>query len=67
MEIKDAEVYRLSEAKEYLKVSTSTILRMVKRGVIRTAKIGRQHRIPGRELLRVVNLIEEKEDASSKE
>jgi len=56
VEIKEAELYRLSEAKAYLKVSTSTILRMLKSGAIRSAKVGRQHRIPGEELLRLVRV-----------
>ena len=55
MEIKGSEVYRLSEAREFLKVSESTVLRMVKKGIIRTAKVGKQHRILGRELLRIVS------------
>ena len=55
MEIKGDEIYRLSEAREFLKVSESTVLRMVKKGIIRTAKVGKQHRILGRELLRIVS------------
>ena len=56
MEIKESEVYRLSEASELLKVSHSTIRRMVKSGSIRSAKVGKQHRILGKELLRLVGL-----------
>ena len=55
MEIKGAEVYRLSEAKEYLKVSTSTLLRMIRKGILRSVKIGKQYRILGRELIRIVS------------
>lgn len=55
MEIRENEVYTPEEAREILKVSSSTITRMIKRGLIRTAKVGRQYRILGKELLRVVS------------
>lgn len=55
MEIHENEVYTPEEAREILKVSSSTIMRMIKQGLIRTAKVGRQYRILGKELLRVVS------------
>ena len=55
MEIKENAVYTLQETQEILKVSNSTILRLVKKGLIRTAKVGKQYRIMGKEILRVVS------------
>lgn len=55
MEIKPGEVYTHEEAQAILKISSSTLTRMIKRGLIRAAKVGRQHRIMGKELLRVVS------------
>ncbi len=55
MELKENEVYTLEESKKILKVSQSTILRMIQKGLIRTAKVGKQYRILGKELLRVLS------------
>ena len=55
MEIKENEVYTHQETQEILKVSSSTVTRMIKKGLIRTAKVGKQYRIMGKELLRVVS------------
>ena len=55
MEIKENEVYTPAEAKEILKVSASTVTRMIKTGIIRTAKVGKQYRIMGKELLRLLS------------
>lgn len=55
MEIKKNEVYTTQEARKLLKVSPSTIMRLIKKGIIRTAKIGKQYRILGKELLRVLS------------
>ncbi|HXV27419.1 MAG TPA: helix-turn-helix domain-containing protein [bacterium] len=55
MEIKENEVYTPKEAQEILKVSQSTVTRMIKTGLIRTAKIGKQYRILGKELLRLLS------------
>ncbi len=55
MEIRENEVYTTEEAQALLKVSSSTIMRMIKKGVIRTAKIGKQYRIMGKELLRLLS------------
>ena len=55
MEIKENEVYTLQETQKLLKVSPSTALRLVKTGIIRAAKVGKQYRILGKELLRVVS------------
>jgi excisionase family DNA binding protein len=55
MEIKANEVYTTQEAQKLLKVSPSTTMRLIKKGIIRTAKVGKQYRILGKELLRVVS------------
>ena len=49
------EVYTTNEAQEVLKVSSSTIKRLLKRGLIRANKVGGQYRILGKELLRIVS------------
>ncbi len=55
MEIKPNEVYTTQEAQRLLKVSPSTTMRLIKKGIIRTAKVGKQYRILGKELLRLVS------------
>jgi len=55
MEIKENEVYTHEETQALLKVSSSTVTRMIKKGLIRTAKVGKQYRIMGKELLRVLS------------
>lgn len=54
-EIKPNQVYTTKEAQDYLKVSTSTIKRFIKKGVIHTNKVGGRYKILGRELLRLVS------------
>jgi len=54
-EIKPNEVYTTQEAQELLKVSNSTIKRLLKKGLIRANKVGGQYRILGHELLRMVS------------
>lgn len=54
-EIKLNAVYTTKESQELLKVSPSTIKRLLKRGIIRANKVGGQYRILGRELLRVIS------------
>jgi len=55
MEIKENEVYTTEEAQKLLKVSPSTTMRLIKKGIIRTAKVGKQYRIMGKELLRILS------------
>lgn len=55
MEVRDQEVYTTGEAQKYLKVSNSTMMRMIKKGLIHAARVGKQYRILGKELLRVVS------------
>ncbi|MBI3307203.1 MAG: helix-turn-helix domain-containing protein [Candidatus Omnitrophica bacterium] len=55
MEINENEVYTTAEMQEILKISQSTAMRMLKTGLIRAAKVGKQYRIMGKELLRLVS------------
>ncbi|PJE51063.1 MAG: hypothetical protein COV29_02200 [Candidatus Yanofskybacteria bacterium CG10_big_fil_rev_8_21_14_0_10_36_16] len=54
-EINHNEVYTTSEARGLLKISESTIKRLLKTGIIRANKVGGQYRIMGKELLRVLS------------
>lgn len=54
-EIKPNEVYSTVETEKLLKVSSSTIKRLLKRGILRANKIGGQYRILGHELLRMLS------------
>jgi len=55
LEIQENQVYTHEEAQRLLKVSSSTITRMIKKGLIRVARVGRQYRIMGKELLRIMS------------
>lgn len=55
MEIKENEVYTHEETQRLLKVSSSTVTRMIRKGLIRAAKVGKQYRIMGKELLRILS------------
>ncbi len=54
-EIKANAVYTTSETQKLLKISNSTIKRMLKKGLIRANKVGGQYRILGKEILRLVS------------
>ena len=54
-EIKENAVYTPKETQEILKVSPSTMTRMLKKGMIRAAKVGKQYRIMGKEILRILS------------
>ena len=54
-EIKPNEVYTTKETQALLKVSNSTVKRMLKSGLLRANKIGKQYRILGHELLRLLS------------
>lgn len=49
------EVYTTQEAQALLKISTSTIKRLLKRGVIKANKLGGNYRILGKELIRLIS------------
>ena len=54
-EINPNEIYTTNEAEKMLKISNSTIKRLLKGGVIRANKVGGQYRICGKELLRILS------------
>jgi excisionase family DNA binding protein len=64
-EIKPLAVYTTDETKEVLRISESTIKRMLKKGLIRANKVGGQYRIMGKEILRLVSPELEKEAINS--
>jgi excisionase family DNA binding protein len=55
MEIKPNEVYTPAETEVLLKVSKSTVKRMLKSGLLQANKVGKQYRILGHELLKVLS------------
>lgn len=54
-EIKPNTVYTTAETQVILKISSSTIKRLLKKGLIRANKVGGQYRILGKEILRLVS------------
>jgi excisionase family DNA binding protein len=54
-EINPNEVYTTEETERLLKLSNSTVKRMLKSGLLRANKIGKQYRIFGHELLRLLS------------
>ena len=55
MEVNEREIYTAEETKGLLKISQSTFLRLVKKGVLRAYKVGGQYRILGKEILHLVS------------
>jgi len=53
--IEPNQVYTTKETQDFLKISTSTTKRWLKRGILRANKIGGRYRVLGRELLRLVS------------
>ncbi len=64
-EIKENTIYTTEETGALLKISPSTMKRLLKKGLIKANKIGRQYRILGREILRLVSPETEKEAIKS--
>jgi len=54
-EIKPKQVYTPKEVRDFLKISESTMKRMIKNGVIRAYKVSGQYRIWGIEILKLVS------------
>lgn len=48
-------IYTTSETQDILRISESTIKRLLKRGLLRANKVGGQYRILGKEILRLVS------------
>lgn len=55
MKIEPDKIYTTQEARDFLKISESTIKRLLKKGIIRAYKVGGQYRIWGDEILRLVS------------
>jgi excisionase family DNA binding protein len=64
-ELKENTIYTTTETQEILKISPSTMKRLLKKGMIRANKIGKQYRILGREILRLVSPETEQEAIKS--
>ena len=54
-EIKPNQIYTPKEARDFLKVSESTMKRMLRDGIIKAYKVSGQYRIWGREILGLVS------------
>lgn len=55
MPIDPNEIYTTQETQDMLKISNSTMKRLLKKGLIRANKIGGQYRILGKEILKSVS------------
>jgi len=64
-EIRPNAVYTTGETRKLLKISNSTIKRMLKNGLIRANKVGGNYRILGKEILRLVSPEAEKKAVKS--
>lgn len=64
-EIKLNGIYTTTETQKILKISESTLKRLLKRGAIRANKVGGQYRILGKEIIRLVSPELEKEAIKS--
>lgn len=53
--INPEEIYTTKEAQDFLKVSKSTMKRLLKRGIIKAYKVGGTYRIWGDEILNLVS------------
>ncbi|NLZ74803.1 helix-turn-helix domain-containing protein [Candidatus Falkowbacteria bacterium] len=54
-EIKPQAVYTTSETEKLLKISNSTMKRLLKSGLLKANKVGKQYRILGLEILKLVS------------
>lgn len=55
MIVDESEVYTPQEAISILKISDSTFRRLIRKGVLRAAKIGGQYRILGKHILQLLS------------
>ena len=55
LEIKPNQVYTTQETRSFLKISESTLKRLLKKGIIKAYKVGGQYRIWGSEILRLLS------------
>jgi excisionase family DNA binding protein len=54
-EIKPNQIYTTGETQEYLRISKSTIKRLLKKGILKANKVGGRYKILGSEVLMVVS------------
>ena len=54
-EIKPGKIYTPKEARDFLKISESTMKRMIKDGIIEAYKVSGQYRIWGNEILKLIS------------
>ncbi len=54
-EIKSGKIYTPKETRDFLKISDSTMKRMIKNGIIKAYKVSGQYRIWGDEILRLIS------------
>lgn len=54
VELIEKAIYTAEETETLLKISRSTFLRLIKKGVLQARKVGGQYRILGEEILRIV-------------
>jgi excisionase family DNA binding protein len=54
-EIKPNKIYTPKETRDFLKISESTMKRMIKSGIIKTYKVSGQYRIWGDEILKLIS------------
>lgn len=54
-EIEPNKIYTPKETRDFLKISGSTMKRMIKNGIICAFKVSGQYRIWGKEILRIVS------------
>ena len=54
-EINPKEIYTTKETQDFLKVSSSTMKRLIKNGIIKAYKVGGAYRIWGSEILQLVS------------
>jgi len=55
MIVEENEIYTPEEIRQLLKISDSTFRRLIRKGVLRAAKIGGQYRILGSHILKLLN------------
>jgi excisionase family DNA binding protein len=58
-EIRPNAVYTTEETEALLKISNSTLKRLLKRGILKANKVGKQYRILGLEILKLVSPVAE--------
>ena len=58
-EIKPNAVYTTCETEKILKISNSTLKRLLKKGLLKANKVGKQYRILGLEILKLVSPVVE--------